>query len=179
MPVIKKKIDRFRGEANRQMAKEKLLAAGSKAAFPLIAALEERNDLIAGNAAGILGEMGDKRALNPLMRVLGQKIKAGEQLSTSPFYNALQSMDDPKAESLLLKVRPNPDRAMRVFERQYAGVRAISAENRDTSNDYNEPTTFRLGYRDNGHAGEMIIIFVKDEQGDWKPAPPLPDQLPK
>ncbi len=179
MPVIKKRIDRFRGEANQQMAKEKLLAAGSQAAFPLIAALEDSNGLIAGNAASILGELGDKRALKPLMRVLGRKIEAGEQLSNSPFYNALQNMDDPSAESLLLKVRPNSDRAMRVFERQYAGVRPMSAENRDSHNDYDQPTVYRIGYIDNGGVGEMIIIFAKDELGDWKPAPPLPDQLPK
>jgi HEAT repeat protein len=177
MPIIKKAIDRFRGEANQQMAQTKLIAAGELATYPLLAAIESKNELVAGHAADILGSQGEKRALEPMMLVLGRKIDAGEELSNSPFYNALQKLNDPAAEPLLLKVRPNPDRAMHVFERKYGGARAISAETKDATGIASQPIGFRLGYIDNGKVGEMEITFVKDGSGDWKPTPALPDSL--
>ncbi len=178
VPIIKKAVDRFRGEANQQIAKEKLAAAGYLATLPLISAIEDPNDLIAGHAAQILGEQGEKRALKPLMKVVGTKIEAGEHLTASPFYTALQKMDAPEAEPLLLKVRPNSDRAMRVFERKYPGVRPMSAETKDETGHHTQPVTFRLGYIDNGRVGELMVTFASNGDGDWKPSPPLADQLP-
>jgi HEAT repeat protein len=178
IPVVKKAVDRFRGEANQQMAKEKLASFDYLATLPLIAAIEDNNELIAGHAAQILGEKAEKRALNPLMKVVGRKIDEGEQLTMSPFYSALQKMDAPESEPLLLKVRPNPDRAMRVFERKYTGVRPMSSETEDTTKHHTQPVTFRLGYIDNGQVGELYVTFAKNGDGDWIPSPPLPDQLP-
>ncbi len=178
IPVVKQAIDRFRGEANQQMAKAKLDSAGDLATYPLIAAIEDDNELVAGHAAELLGEQKEAGALAPLIKVLGRKIAAGEQLTTSPFYNALQKLDDPAAEPLLLKVRPNPDRAMRVFERKYPGARPISAETKDETGHYSQPVHFRLGYIRDGKVGEMEFTFMKDGSGDWIPTPPLPDRLP-
>jgi HEAT repeat protein len=179
IPVVKQSVDRFRGEANQQMAREKLIAAGSPAVFPLIAAINERNALIAGHAATALGEVGDSRAVGPLMAVLKRRLAAGEQLTDSPFYSALQKFDDPAAEPVLLRIRPNTDRAIRVFERQYAGVRAMSAESRDTTAHHTQPITFRLGYIDGGKVGEMQMTFMKNAGGDWIPTPALPADLPQ
>lgn len=178
MPVIKKKRDMFRGEANRMLSEEKLADTDYVATLPLIAAIEDEDELIAGNAADILGSQGDKRALNPLMKVVKRKLDSGEILTESPFYVALQKMDEPAAEPLLLKIRPNPDRAMRVFERQYPGVRPMSSETKDSTGHYTQPVTFRLGYIEGARVGELMVTFMSDGEGNWIPTPALPAQLP-
>jgi HEAT repeat protein len=179
MPVVKKSIDRFRGEANQQMAKDKLVESGAIAVFPLIASIGDNNTLIGGHAAEILGEIGDLRALEPLISSLKKKIANGEELSNSPYYSALQKLDDPAAEPVLLKVRPNTDRAIRIFERQYTGTRAMSAESRDLTGHYSQPISFRIGFIDDGKVGELNVTFVKDGFGDWKASPALPAELPQ
>ncbi|MEI6892344.1 MAG: HEAT repeat domain-containing protein [Pontiella sp.] len=178
MPIIKKKRDLFRGESNRMLAEEQLFAANYFATLPLIAALEDENELIAGNAADLLGSQGEKRALHPLMKVVSNKLEAGELLTESPFYVALQQMDDPAAEPLLLKIRPNPDRAMRIFERQYPGIRPMSSETKDATVQHTQPITFRLGYIEGARVGELMITFQPDAEGNWIPTPTLPAQLP-
>ncbi|MDF7826150.1 HEAT repeat domain-containing protein [Pontiellaceae bacterium B12227] len=178
IPVVKKKRDMFRGEANRLLAEEKLAAAEYLATLPLISAIEDEDELIAGNAADILGSQGEKRALNPLMKVVSDKLETGQVLTDSPFYVALQKMDEPAAEPLLLKIRPNPDRAMRVFERQYPGVRPMSAETKDSTGHASQPVTFRLGYIEGARVGELLVTFMVDGSGNWVPTPALPAQLP-
>ncbi|MDF7806162.1 HEAT repeat domain-containing protein [Pontiellaceae bacterium B12219] len=178
IPVVKTQRDMFRGEANRLLAKEKLAEAGHKATLPLIAAIEDDDQLIAGNAAEILGNQNEKRALQPLIHVVSNKLEAGEVLTESPFYTALQKLDAPEAEPLLLRIRPNPDRAMIVFERQYPGVRPISSETKDDSSLQTQPVTFRLGFIDKGRVGELMITFQADANGNWVPNPALPQQLP-
>ncbi len=179
MPVVKKAVDRFRGEANQQMAKEKLMAAGNLGVYPLIAAITDQDDRVAGHAAEILGELGESCALEPLMSVVEQKIAAGELLTTSPFYNALQKMDDPSAEPVLLKIRPNTDRAIRIFERQYTGVRAMSAESNDATSHPSQPIAFRIGFIEAEKMGELHVTFSKGSNGDWVPYPALPSDLPQ
>ncbi len=178
IPTIKTKRDMFRGEANRQLAAEKLAAADYRAALPLIAAIEDENELIASNAADILGKLGDKRALEPLMHVVQTKLEAGEALTHSPFYIALQKMNEPEAEPLLLKIRPNADRAMHVFDRKYADIRPVSAETKDTSTEPDQPVNFRIGFIDRGRIGELIVTFTMNAEGNWIPNPPLPDERP-
>jgi HEAT repeat protein len=179
IPIIKKARDTFRGEANQKTSKDKLIAAGDAAVLPLISASAGSHELVAENAAEALGEIGDKRAVQPLIDVLSKKIEAGEELTHSSFYNALQKLDDPTAEPVLLKVRPNADRAMRVFERKYAEVRVMSADSRNASSDYTQPITFYLGYISGARLIETPVTFTRNESGDWKPTPPLPDQLPQ
>lgn len=179
MPVVKKAVDRFRGEANQQMARELLIAAQERAVFPLIAAMADRDTRVAGHAAEILSEIGDARAVEPLIQIVAQKVQHGEKLADSPFYKALQKMDDPAAEPVLRKVQPNTDRAIRLFERQFDGVRVNFVDSL-----FNQAGTkqlaFRLGYVDDlGQVGSMDITFAMDGQDDWAPAPPLPDQLPQ
>jgi HEAT repeat protein len=179
MPVIKKAVDRFRGEANQQMAKDKLIQAGSIAVFPLIAAIDDDNALISANVAEVLGEIGDPRAVKPLITALEQKLKKGDPLSNSRFYSALQKLDDPAAEPILLKIRPNTDRAIRIFERQYPDVRVNLAESRDFTGQQTLPITFRVGYVDNSEkVGKTDLTFQKDSSGNWIPTPPLQDELP-
>jgi HEAT repeat protein len=175
MPVIRKPVDRFRGEANQQMAKEKLIAAGTTAVLPLIAAIDADNALVAGHACSILAEIGDRRAAGPMISSMEKKLAAGEVLTDSALYAALQRLDVPKAEPVLLKVHPNTDRAIRVFERQYAGVRVNFAEILSTEIAPTERITFRVGYVD-GKTGQIDLVFTKESSGDWVPA--LPDELP-
>jgi len=177
MPIVKKRQDMFHGETNRKLAAEKLAQASSLSALPLIAAIEGKNEHIAGHAAMILGKQSDKRALEPLMKVVQKKLDAREPLSDSPFYLALLKMDAPQAEPLLLKIRPNPDRALQVFDRKYSDIRPISAETTENTGDLTQPITFRIGYIDRGRIAEFIITFALDDAGHWVPTPALPDQL--
>jgi HEAT repeat protein len=180
IPTVKQARDTFRGEANQQIAREKLIAAGDAVVLPLIAAVNDNDDaLIAGHIATALGEIGDARAVDPLIQALTAKVDAEEELSQSPFYNALQKLDDPKSEPILLKVRPNSDRAMRVFERKYSEVKVLSAESRDDDLNYANPITFRLGYIVGPSLIETPVTFSKDDSGDWVPSPALPEELPK
>lgn len=158
-------------------AEKRLVSTGNIAVFPLIAALDSSSPQIADSCAKLLGEIGDGRAVPPLTKALSRKIDEGKPLSDSPFYIALQKFDDPGSEPLLLKIRPNADRAMRIFERKYQGVRAMSAESRNTKDDPALPITFRLGFITGGTVGELPVCFAKDENGDWVPTPPLPDEL--
>lgn len=178
MPVIKKATDRFRGEANQQMARTKLTAAGGQALFPLIAAVSSSNRFVAGHAAEVLGDIGDTRATVPLMDAVKRQLAEGKALSGSQIHKALQKLDDLEAEPVLKLIRPNSDRAIRLFERQYQGVRAISADIRDAGNSPDESVNYRVAYEDGGERGELLISFVKNEQGEWLPTPPLPEQLP-
>lgn len=177
MPIVKQAIDRFHGETNQQKAREKLLEAGDRAVLPLIAALYDRNERIAGHTAAILGEQGEPRALDPLIAILKGKLSGGEELTTSPFYAALQKLDDPSAEPVLLKILPDSERAFRVFERQYPEIHVNFAEKRNATG---QTITYRLGYVDKSDKiGQMDVIFARNAAGDWKPSPVLPDDLPK
>lgn len=173
IPSIKKKRDLFRGETNQRQAKKQLMKAGPLATLPLLAAIEDQDERIAGYSADILGSQGEKRALSPLMNIVKSKIEAKEALTHSPFYIALQKLDDPMAEPLLLKIRPNSDRVMHVFQRKYPDLRPMSAETKDTYTQNTEPITFRIGYIAKGQVTEKIVTFALDEAGDWKPTPTL------
>jgi len=160
-----------------QQEKRKLAAAGQHALFPLMAASLGKYPVIADQAAELLGELGDPRAAQPLMDVFKRKLSVNTALTRSPFYTALLQLDIPAAEPLLLRVRPNPLRAMRVLERSYPQVRAISAESRDDPEELYLPISFRVGYIDEVKMNEVTITFAKDWQGDWNPDPALPNQL--
>ena len=176
MPIVKRKRDLFRGEANQQTALDQLEAAGATAVLPLITALDAPDELVAGHAAELLGKRAEARALEPLKRILAAKLENGERLSHSPFYDALQKLDAPSAEPLLLRVRPNSERAMRVFNRKFTAYRAISAETKDVEDSSEEPITFMLGYIDRGRVAKMPVTFVKGPDGNWHPDPPLGNQ---
>jgi hypothetical protein len=175
---IPKLIGQFGNKANQKTAKAKLIEAGSTAVYPLIAALGDQDPGVADHAADLLGELGDRRAIQPLMGGLGKKVAGGGPLSDSPFYSALQKFDDPGSEPLLLKIRPNAMRAMHIFERQYQGARAISAESRDTTSHHSQPIRFRIGFIDGREMDGLQITFMKNGAGDWIPTPPLPAKLP-
>lgn len=177
IPVVKKKRDMFRGEANQQTCKEKLAASVHTSTFPLLAAIEDEDELIAGHAAAILGDAKDMRALDPLMNVVGEKLNAGKKLTHSPFYIALQKLEAPEAEPLLQKIRPNADRAMYVFARKYPDTRPMSAETKDTYTSDTDPIEFRIGYIDNGRVAEFTYSFAIDQKGVWLPSPALPEKL--
>jgi HEAT repeat protein len=178
VPIVKQKVDRFHGKANQEIARGKLIEVGQLAALPLLATLSDNNALIAGHAAIILGGLKDTRATQPLIGILERRLEAGEQLSNSPFYIALQHLKAPEAEPVLKRIRPNPDRAIYVFGGQYRDIKVISAETSDTGADPELPIEFRMGYIEKGKVGEYTIRFVKDNQGNWLPSPALPHHLP-
>ena len=84
-------------------------------------------------------------------------------------------MKVPELEPLLLKVRPNPLRAMRMLDRQHPSLRAISAESRDNLEHSTHPISFRVGYVYQGKMDKTTITFTLNDQGDWMPDnQPLP-----
>jgi len=158
-------------------ASKQLTAAGYKATFPLIAALEGDDIAIAEGAAAILAPQEDQRAFEPLTHALQQRVDAGEPLSNSYIYTALIKLNQLTADPLLLKVRPNTARAIQVFERQYRTAHVIAADTTDPYTDNEAPVTFHLAYQENGASGSLDVTFKKDERGNWNPSPALPYQL--
>jgi len=165
--------------ATQKAAKEKLAALKLAPVLPLIAALGDSNLVVANQAADLLKTIGDRRAIEPLKEILKRKISVGAPLSKSAFYSALQTFEDPQAEALLLRIRPNADRAMRIFDRKYSGIRAISAESQDELDGSILPIRFRVGFVDGGRMNAIEIVFARNNSGDWVPTPPLPEKLPK
>ena len=158
-------------------AEAKLTAAGFKAAFPLIAAIEDDNIAIAEAAAAILAPQEDQRAYEPLTNTLRRRIDAGDPLSNSSIYTALIKLNRLEADPLLLKIRPNASRVIEVFERQYQDVRVIAANSLDPYTDNEAPIVFHLAYQENGVQGKLDVTFKKDVQGNWYPSPALPYRL--
>ncbi len=160
-------------------ARNHLIAAGDRAVFPLIAALDASDQRVANVCANILGTIGGQQAVLPLTEALSQKVDKGEHLTLSTFYTALQKLDDPAAEAILLKVRPDTDRAIRIFERQYPGCRITGTRSKNAQADYSRPVAFQLDYHRDGKAGRQVIVFRKNDKSDWVPTPALPTELPR
>lgn len=179
IPIVQKKIDQFRGATNQIRARERLIETGGKAIFPLIAALNSRSALVQDNAAGALGAIADRRAIEPLMKVVEQKLSAGENLADSQLYSALLSFHAPEAEPLVLRIRPNTDRVIQVIERTYPSVSVKVCETRESSGGIiNNSVKFFLGYSENGNdVEETSVIFSKNTDGNWTPNPPLPEHI--
>jgi HEAT repeat protein len=159
-------------------AKKKVDAAGAMAALPLIAAISSDRIAIAEAAADILSDRMDVRAFQPLMDAIQRRLDNGESLSLSPLYNALQKQDNIEAEPLLLQIRPNTERAIQVFGRQFRDVKIVGAETSDLYTDNDAPVTFRVGYTMDGAPGALEVTFKKDDNGNWRPSPALPYRLP-
>ncbi|HSR88164.1 MAG TPA: hypothetical protein VLL07_04370, partial [Pontiella sp.] len=176
-PTIPLLINLLDDSACARGAEAKLTAAGTRAAFPLIAAIEDKNAAIAEGAAAILASQKDQRAYGPLMNVLQRRIDAGELLSDSSVYAALIKLNRPEADPLLLKIRPSAARAIQVFERQYEDVRVIAANSMDAQTDHEAPIVFHLAYEENGVQGKFDLTFKKDSRGEWHPSPALPYSL--
>lgn len=162
-----------------ETAKKVLQAAGNQALLPLIGATGSDNDTIANRAAELIMDRKDPRALQPLMRALQTRIDTGAILSESPLYTALQKLNDVDAEPLILKIRPNTERALHLFTMQYRDARVIGAETSDPYTDTEAPITFRIGYIQDGQPGTLEITFKKDSQENWNPSPALPYRLPQ
>ncbi len=165
------------GGKNQEIANAKLIEAGSMAVYPLIATLGDPDPKVADFSAKILEKIGDDRAVLPLIEVLEQRITAGEPLSDSPLYSALQEFDAPVSEPLLLKIRPNTTRALRIFNRKYQGVRTTGIANFGDPDDPSRTALFRIGFVDGKKRGSLQVTFSKNDTGNWIPTPPLPDKL--
>lgn len=165
------------GSKNQKVANAKLVEAGVMAVYPLIATLGDPDPKMADLAAVILEQIGDTRAVPPLMEVLGQRISAGESLSDSPLYSALQEFDSPASEPLLLKIRPNATRVAHIFNRKYQGVRTTGIANFGDSGDPARTILFHIGFVDGKKRGTLLVTFFRNDTGDWLPTPPLPDKL--
>lgn len=165
-------------EEYRDAAMERLVIAGHLAVLPLIAAIEDSHPQIVACCADVLGEIGDPRAVAPLAEVLLRKIKKGEELTQSPFYLALQKINDPSTQSLLRKVRPNEIYATRCFEQHYPGVTITYIRTKNARGSYDQPIGFLIGFLKDGTPEELRMAVRKNSKGDWLPTPTLPAQLP-
>ncbi len=164
------------GKQNQEFVDAKLIEAGALAVYPLIATLGDQDPRLADLAAGILEKIGDDRAVPSLMEIAEQRITAGEVLSNSPFYSALQEFDAPSSEPLLRKIRPNTTRAACIFKRKYHGVSTTGATSLGDSGDPSRTALFLVGFVDGKKRGMIEITFAKNDLGDWIPTPPLPDK---
>ncbi len=165
--------------ASREQAIKRLEAAGGSATLPLIAAITSTNTAIAEAAAEILSDRRDMRTFQPLVDAVQMRLDAGEALSQSTLYTALLKLDQLDAEPLLLKIRPNTERALMVFSKQYRDAKIIGIETTDPYTDNEAPVIFHIGYTLNDKPGTLEVTFKKDAKGNWRPSPALPYALSK
>ena len=176
-PYIPGLINLLGDDACAKTAGAQLTKAGFKAAFPLIAALGDEDRTVAEGAAAILAPQEDPRAYESLTNVLQRRIDEGDRLSNSSIYTALVKLNRLDADPLLMKVRPNTERAIQLFERQYRDARVIAANSLDPYTDNEAPIVIHLAYQENGLQGRLDVTFKKDAQGNWHPSPALPYRL--
>lgn len=166
-------------EAHRDRVMSCLEKAGPSASLPLIAAIASTNTPTAEAAARILADRKDMRAYPLLIDAVKNRVDAGESLSKSPLYSALLKLNQLETEPLLQKVRPNTERALLVFSRQYRNAKIVGIETSDPYTDDEAPVTFHIGYNENNNPGTLEVTFKKDARGNWNPSPALPYALPK
>lgn len=163
---------------HREQTEVQLKACGIKAVLPLMAALHDPDEGVVERAAALLVELSDPRAMEPLIQALRARLEAGEQLSNSPIYTALIKLDESEAEPLLLKIRPNTERAKQVFSRHYPEAKASSAMTTDSYRDNEAPITITIGYTKAGRYRSLDMTFESDPDGNWQPSKDLPEELP-
>jgi len=160
----------------RAPALDALRALNAHTTLPLIAALNQTPFPLAEQAALLLSEQPDPRALQPLIQRIETELNKGTQLTKSPLNEALQLLHSPEAEPTLRRIRPNTDRAIRLFEKQYPAKRVISAERMQTTSPTIE--SYRIGYTSTGRVKDFILTFIRSPENEWLIQPTLPTKLP-
>lgn len=165
-------------EQRRELAFRKLRAYKQRSKFPLLAAVNDDDLQIAALSAQILiGIDDDERATQAVIASFAKRVEAKEDISNTPFHDAMLELDAPEVDALLLKVRPNPKEAIRTIEKKFPGSH-VSNIPLPPPGKIIPAEPFRLKYMKNGRANELKVIFRPDEDGNWVPTPPLPDELP-
>ncbi|VGO20365.1 HEAT repeat domain-containing protein [Pontiella sulfatireligans] len=162
-----------------KLATKQLKRLDRKAELPLIAAVSDPDPQTAGNAAEILMAMGSPNAEPVIIDAFSKQLEAGAPLGDTPFYRALQKIDNPATEPLLIMAYPNAERALQVFKRKYPGARASIMPSQSVYEGDDKPLAFQVGYYSGKHIKEMKVTFRKHKNGEWKPFPALPDALPE
>jgi len=166
-------------DTRRKLAFRKLRAYKQRAKLPLLAAVYDDDLQIAALAARVLVEIeDDPRAPTAVIDSFTTRVEAGEELHNTPFYDAVVELDFPETADLILKIRPNPTGAIHAFNKKYPG---IQVSNMMLPEGKIHPTAepFRLKYLMDGRANDMKVVFRLNEEGNWLPDPPFPDELPQ
>jgi hypothetical protein len=162
----------------QKLAFRKLRAYKQRSKFPLLAALNDDDLEIAAYAAEILvGFNDDPRTALAVIESFSKRVEAGENLAGTPFQDAMLELNTPETDALLLKIRPNAAQAIRTIEKKYPGIQVFNIP-LPAPDKLIPAEPFRLKYLVDGRAKELKVIFRPNENGDWVPNPPLPDELP-
>ena len=162
----------------RDLTVRKLRAYKQRSKLPLMAAVYDDDIQIAAQAATILILIkDDPRTIHAVIDSFSKRVEAGERLSATPFHAAMLQLNRPEADALLLRIRPNPAEAIRIFEKKFPGIRVSNIE-MPPPDKVIQAEGFRLKYMIDGRAKELKVIFQPNAEGDWVPNPPLPDELP-
>ncbi|MDF7826149.1 HEAT repeat domain-containing protein [Pontiellaceae bacterium B12227] len=165
-------------DGRRELAFRKLRAYKQRSKFPLMAAVYDDDFQIAAFAAKILVTYDDDvRTKEAVIESFAQRVESGEKVSGTALHDAMLELNDPEVDTLLLKIRPNPAEAVRTLERKFPGTR-VSNIPLPPPNKVIPAEPFRLKYIVNGRTRELKVVFRPNEDGDWVPNPPLPDELP-
>jgi HEAT repeat protein len=162
---------------NKVLAQKKLSLIGSKAVSPLIAALEDDDLSVASSCATILFEIDRERARQAIVEAFSRKVDASMELAGSEFFGIVMELNEPSLEPALLKIRPNLARAIQVVKREFPGVSITGLPLRFEVDPSLQAEPFRLIYELNGKRNELKVVFRPNKNGEWVPAPPLPDTL--
>lgn len=165
-------------EKRKTLAFRKLRAYRQKAKLPLMAAVNDQDLQIAALAARVLVEIDDDpRVPAAIIESFTTRVETGEELHDTPLYDAVVELGYPETEDLILRIRPNPTGALYAFSKKYPD---IQVSNMSLPEGKVHPTAepFRLKYVLNGRAHDLKVVFRLNEEGNWLPNPPFPDELP-
>ncbi|MDF7826187.1 HEAT repeat domain-containing protein [Pontiellaceae bacterium B12227] len=186
-------------ERCRAQAKEHLIDAGHKAAFPLIAALSGDNHSIAVQSARILNTMGGARVerlvVDEYVKQLGvgeeqlpdeqaagegtvAKRNPFEELSGTPLHNALFELDFPALDPMRKKIRPSAAQAIQEFKAKHPDVTVISLPQNERGRHFADAVPIRLSYYKHQKMNELKVVYRLNSDKDWILATPIPDELP-
>jgi HEAT repeat protein len=167
-------------EFNRQCRKKiviHLKNAGKPAILPLLTALDDEDISISTHAIKTLVQMDDPRAKQAIIDTFNKRRESGENLAGTEFFDTVVELNWPELEEGLLKIRPNAELAIRTAEKKYSGIRFSNIPLQFEVDLNKQVAPFRLNYLKDGKSTELKVIFRPDENGNWVPTPPLPDDL--
>lgn len=161
----------------RNLTLIKLKQAGRSAMLPLMVSLNDDDLSIAAYSAKTLVQIDDPRSKQAVVDAFEKRLDDGEQLAGTPFYDAMLQLDLPEVNELIIKVRPNAELVLRTVESKYTGIKFSNVPLQFDVDPNKLVAPFLLKYLKDGKAAELKIIYRPDEDGNWVPTPPLPDDL--
>jgi hypothetical protein len=169
-PSILKLIDGLRDFRTRSDAKQQLLAFGPAAVEPLIAELRDRAEGVRWAAASLLGQLGDERAIDPLIEALQRPDMAAAAADALRTITGQDFGEDPRRWAAWRRGEPadapaSPDRIAPPLSDAEL-VRQAIGDLAEELTESGEVFIARLALKDGRHQSVRLNAAHKDSEGN-------------